>query len=232
MGEIGDGTRQALWLLILRTFLKAVLTHNPLAPCSLKGQPRPQAGNTVAMWIHGPSSQLLRPERTHLFDRIRGSFFQLADLLAGALVNSGEVQASSAGHIFPAYCKRCNISEYNVLCYADRPCRRVAELGDAMNYVVKIALVLVGIIHLLPLSGVLGPERLTMLYGVTLDDPNLVILMRHRAVLFGMLGAFLVAAAWLPPCRSALSYWAWSASCRFWFWRMPPAATTPGLPAL
>ncbi len=70
-----------------------------------------------------------------------------------------------------------------------------------MNFVVKIALVFVGIIHLLPLSGVLGPERLAMLYGVTLDDPNLAILMRHRAVLFGMLGAFLIAAAWRPALQ-------------------------------
>jgi len=61
-----------------------------------------------------------------------------------------------------------------------------------MRYVVAAMLVIVGVIHLLPLAGVLGAERLTALYGVSLSDPNLVILMRHRAVLFGLLGLFLI----------------------------------------
>ena len=56
------------------------------------------------------------------------------------------------------------------------------------------------VIHLLPLSGALGPEALTRLYGIDVSSPDLEILMRHRAVLFGMLGVLLLAAAW----RSAL----------------------------
>ena len=62
-------------------------------------------------------------------------------------------------------------------------------------------LLLVGIIHLLPVSGVLGSERLTALYGVSLSDPNLLILMRHRAVLFGLLGLFMVYAAFKPSLQ-------------------------------
>lgn len=64
--------------------------------------------------------------------------------------------------------------------------------------IVSAMLVIVGVIHLLPLSGVLGAERLAALYGLDFAEPNLAILMRHRAVLFGMLGAFLVAAAFRP----------------------------------
>jgi hypothetical protein len=67
-----------------------------------------------------------------------------------------------------------------------------------MDRVVTGLLVLVGIIHLLPVSGVLGVERLAALYGVSLAEPNLEILMRHRAVLFGLLGLFLVCAAFQP----------------------------------
>lgn len=48
-----------------------------------------------------------------------------------------------------------------------------------MNKVISGLLVLVGIIHILPVSGVLGIERLAMLYGVTVSDPDLEILMRH-----------------------------------------------------
>jgi hypothetical protein len=63
-----------------------------------------------------------------------------------------------------------------------------------VKYVVAVSLVIVGIIHLLPLSGVIGGERLSALYGLSLNEPNIAILMRHRAVLFGILGFFFIAA--------------------------------------
>ena len=68
-----------------------------------------------------------------------------------------------------------------------------------MRWLVSAMLMVVGVIHLLPLSGVLGGARLVSLYGISIDDPNLEILMRHRAVLFGLLGAFLIYAAFKPP---------------------------------
>lgn len=70
-----------------------------------------------------------------------------------------------------------------------------------MRHLVSAMLVLVGIIHLLPVSGVLGGERLAQLYGLRLDDINLVILMRHRAVLFALLGALLIVAAFRPSLQ-------------------------------
>jgi len=70
-----------------------------------------------------------------------------------------------------------------------------------MEKIITALLVLVGIIHLLPAVGVLGAERLSGLYGVSLDDSNLVILMRHRAVLFGLLGLFIVYAAFKPSLQ-------------------------------
>ncbi len=71
-----------------------------------------------------------------------------------------------------------------------------------MRYVVTAMLVIVGIIHLLPLSGVLGSERLAALYGLSFSEPNLAILMRHRAVLFGLLGIFLIFAAFRPSLQT------------------------------
>ncbi|MDG9922512.1 MULTISPECIES: phosphopantetheine adenylyltransferase [unclassified Pseudomonas] len=70
------------------------------------------------------------------------------------------------------------------------------------NKLIALLLLVAGIIHLLPLAGVLGGERLNTLYGLALDEPNLQILMRHRAVLFGLLGAFLLAAAFIPGLRT------------------------------
>ena len=72
-----------------------------------------------------------------------------------------------------------------------------------MSKLIAVLLLVAGVIHLLPLVGVLGGERLNALYGIALDEPNLQILMRHRAVLFGLLGALLVAAAFNPALRSA-----------------------------
>ncbi len=70
-----------------------------------------------------------------------------------------------------------------------------------MRYIVSAMLVVVAIIHLLPLSGVLSSERLAALYGISFNEPNLEIVMRHRAVLFGLLGAFLIYAAFQPAVQ-------------------------------
>jgi len=67
-----------------------------------------------------------------------------------------------------------------------------------MRYLISAMLLIVGIIHLLPLSGVFGGEKLYQLYGLALDETNIAILMRHRAVLFGILGLFFVFAAFKP----------------------------------
>lgn len=64
-----------------------------------------------------------------------------------------------------------------------------------MPQLVSVTLFLVGLIHLLPLVGVLGAKRLHALYGIAFAEPNLLILMRHRAVLFGLLGALMIEAA-------------------------------------
>ena len=72
-----------------------------------------------------------------------------------------------------------------------------------MKHLISAMLVIVAIIHLLPLSGVLSSERLTALYGLNFNEPNLAILMRHRAVLFGILGVFLLFAAFHPSLQLA-----------------------------
>jgi len=59
----------------------------------------------------------------------------------------------------------------------------------------------VGFVNLLPVTGVLSVGRLHTLYGVSLANPNVIILMRHRAVLFGVIGILLIAAAFHTPLR-------------------------------
>ena len=93
----------------------------------------------------------------------------------------------------------------------------IAKEPKAMHYRISAMLVVVGIIHLLPLSSVLSAERLTALYGMSSNEPNLAILMRHRAVLFGILGAFLVFAAFQPRLQ-ALAFVAGFASVTSFLW--------------
>jgi hypothetical protein len=64
-----------------------------------------------------------------------------------------------------------------------------------MRYIVPVALLIAALIHALPLLGLTGGARLANLYGIADMDASLEILLRHRAVLFGLLAAFLVYAA-------------------------------------
>lgn len=54
----------------------------------------------------------------------------------------------------------------------------------------------------MPILGAFGASRLAVLYGPLPADPTLEILLRHRAVLFGLLGVLLGCAAFLP-------HWHW-----------------------
>lgn len=63
------------------------------------------------------------------------------------------------------------------------------------------ALVGAALIHLLPLPGVLGGEWLVRLYAIALPDPNTELLLRHRALVFGLMGFALCAALWCPALR-------------------------------
>ena len=73
-----------------------------------------------------------------------------------------------------------------------------------MKWLVPTMLALVALIHLAPLAGVLGVARMEAAYGVGIAGPDLAVLMRHRAVLFGLLGGFMLAAIFVR----ALQPWA------------------------
>jgi hypothetical protein len=70
-----------------------------------------------------------------------------------------------------------------------------------MATLVTVIFLVVALVNLLPVFGVASKARLELLYGVTLDDPNLVVLMRHRAILLGIVGALLAVAAFEEPLR-------------------------------
>ena len=63
------------------------------------------------------------------------------------------------------------------------------------NRFVVGALLLAGLINFIPVIGVVSVAQLEQLYGVPLDNTDLIILLRHRAILFGLLGAFIIYSA-------------------------------------
>ena len=72
-----------------------------------------------------------------------------------------------------------------------------------MRHLATFGLLVMVLIHLPPLLGVLGADQLASLYGIDVAGPDLQILMRHRAVLFGLLGAYQAYALFKPAHRTA-----------------------------
>ncbi len=70
------------------------------------------------------------------------------------------------------------------------------------EWLIRGAFVVTGLIHLLPLAGLAGRATLERAYGVSLGPgQDLVILMQHRALLFGLLACACFAAIGLPQWR-------------------------------
>lgn len=70
-----------------------------------------------------------------------------------------------------------------------------------MRHLISALFILAGLIKITPLIGVLGAERLQALYEMPFDGVDLLLLMRHRAVLFGVVGSLLLVAAFRPALR-------------------------------
>ncbi len=68
-------------------------------------------------------------------------------------------------------------------------------------WLIAASFALVGLVNLVPIIGVLGAPALSALYGFESDDPVLLVLLRHRAVLLGVVGALMLVAAWQARWR-------------------------------
>ncbi len=67
-----------------------------------------------------------------------------------------------------------------------------------MQLIISTTFIVVAVIHFLPVLGVLGADQLAKLYGLKIEEPNLLVLMRHRAFLFGLLGGIFTFCAFRP----------------------------------
>jgi hypothetical protein len=78
-------------------------------------------------------------------------------------------------------------------------------------------LLVISVIHLLPVIGFFGVEQLASLYGISIMDSNLEIVMRHRAILFGILGIFFAYAAFRPAAQPLAFVFAFISLASFFY---------------
>ncbi|MDX1733491.1 MAG: hypothetical protein R3228_03960 [Halioglobus sp.] len=72
-----------------------------------------------------------------------------------------------------------------------------------MSKAITILLLAVGVINFLPVLGVLSAERLSQAYGIATPGSDLEILLRHRALLFGIVGGFVLFSLFAPLYQGA-----------------------------
>lgn len=72
-----------------------------------------------------------------------------------------------------------------------------------MNIAISILLLIVGVINFLPVIGVLSAEKLSSAYSLELIGNDIIILMRHRALLFGLVGGFIFYSVFNPSYQTA-----------------------------
>lgn len=76
------------------------------------------------------------------------------------------------------------------------------QAPDAMKaHAITGLYLLCGFINFFPVLGVTGKARLEALYGASLSSPDIIMLMQHRALLFGVLGGIMLYAAFRPVYR-------------------------------
>jgi hypothetical protein len=64
-----------------------------------------------------------------------------------------------------------------------------------MEFLLRIALFLTGIVNVLPAIGAFLPSKMKDAYGIDVPDANFELLLRHRAVLFVSVGGIMLYAA-------------------------------------
>lgn len=72
-----------------------------------------------------------------------------------------------------------------------------------LDLVISAILVIVGVINFVPVAGVLSSAALAKAYGIDPPTGDVLVLLRHRAVLFGIVGGFIITSAFLTYLQGA-----------------------------
>ncbi|MFI6997010.1 hypothetical protein [Nocardia sp. NPDC050175] len=71
------------------------------------------------------------------------------------------------------------------------------------EYLAQAALVLIGVIHIVPGIVACAPGRAVAVYGTELGNRDQELLLRHRALLLALVGAGVIVGAFFAPIRVA-----------------------------
>jgi hypothetical protein len=91
------------------------------------------------------------------------------------------------------------------------------------------ALTLSAAVHLLPASGLFSSAQLTALYGPAAADTSVQLLLKHRALLFGLLALLCAAAVVWPSLRGVALVLACGSVAGFLLLAGRPDSLTPAL---
>lgn len=72
-----------------------------------------------------------------------------------------------------------------------------------MKHITTALFTIVGLINCAPLMGITGDSMLASLYAVDVASPDISLLLRHRAALFGIVGGYILISAFRPKHRPA-----------------------------
>ena len=66
-----------------------------------------------------------------------------------------------------------------------------------MSKLITVCLVIVGLINFVPVLAIISVQQLEEAYSISLLSNDLIILMKHRALLFGILGGYILYSAFI-----------------------------------
>ena len=98
-----------------------------------------------------------------------------------------------------------------------------------MSKIYLSLLLLVGVINFLPIVGVLSLDKINQAYGLSVTDNNLAILLRHRALLFGLIGGFIVYSVFNPQYQTVAIVIAAISMLGFLFFSWSVGGSNPAL---
>lgn len=84
-----------------------------------------------------------------------------------------------------------------------------------MKHFITGLFTIVGLINFTPLLGIVSNEVLVSLYAVDITSPDMSLLLRHRAALFGIVGGYILMAAFKPSHRPVATNMAFASMLSF-----------------